>query len=43
MEAKEDTQTHKQNELYILDVMLHCHHQNDFHIEVGSDVSHCNV
>ena len=22
---------------------LHCHHQNDFCIKVGSDESHCNV
>ena len=22
---------------------LHCHHQNDFHIKMGSDVGHFNV
>ena len=22
---------------------LHCHHQNDFCIKMGSDESHCNV
>ena len=22
---------------------LHCHHQNDSHIKMGSDDSHCNV
>ena len=27
----------------IIDLSLHCHHQNDFCIKVGSDVSHFNV
>ena len=24
-------------------ILLHCHHQNDFCIKVGSDESHLNV
>ena len=27
----------------IIDLSLHCHHQNDFCIKVGSDESHLNV
>ena len=27
----------------IIYLSLHCHHQNDFCIKVGSDESHCNV
>ena len=26
-----------------IDLLLHCHHQNDFCIRVGSDESHFNV
>ena len=28
---------------YIIYLSLHCHHQNDFCIKVGSDESHFNV
>ena len=27
----------------IIYLSLHCHHQNDFYIKVGSDESHFNV
>ena len=27
----------------IIYLSLHCHHQNDFCIKMGSDESHCNV
>ena len=27
----------------IIDLSLHCHHQNDFCIKVGSDKSHFNI
>ena len=27
----------------IIYLSLHCHHQNDFCTEVGSNESHCNV
>ena len=27
----------------IICLSLHCHHQNDFYVKVGSDVSHFNV
>ena len=27
----------------IIHLSLHCHHQNDFRIKVGSDESHFNV
>ena len=30
-------------ERQILHLSLHCHHQNDFCIKVGSDESHFNV
>ena len=29
--------------LYIIYLSLHCHHQNDFCIKMGSDESHFNV
>ena len=28
---------------YIIYLSLHCHHQNDFYIQMGSDESHFNV
>ena len=28
---------------YIIYLSLHCHHQNDFYIQMGSDDSHFNV
>ena len=27
----------------IIDLLLHCHHQNDSYIKMGSDESHFNV
>ena len=27
----------------IIHLLLHCHHQNDFSIKMGSDESHFNV
>ena len=34
---------HRNQEREIMYLSLHCHHQNDFRIKVGSDESHFNV
>ena len=30
-------------DIYIYNRYVHCHHQNDFRIKIGSDVSHFTV
>ena len=32
-----------EREMEIIHLSLHCHHQNDSCIKIGSDESHCNV